>query len=325
MNQGLTMHEPSAAFVPARSRHDDSVNFVRQAEVGRIEARYVRRAEDKLVVYLSSQTGCRQACRMCHLTATSQTRLRDVTLGEMLEQADCVLDHYRTQVSSGSAAAQTVHFNFMARGEPMLNPVLLHDSGTLFDALWQRADALGLRPRFLVSTILPVEHGERPLSDVFRRYHPELYYSLYSMAPEFRRRWLPKAQPAELALDRLAAWQRATSKIIKVHHAFIAGENDSERDVHTVCDALDARGLHAHINIVRYNPPSPAHGAEPPDEVLERNAALFRARLPKSRVKVIARVGFDVHASCGMFTPALAPLARTSPEHETQRRSAEGD
>src|SRR5262249_44568002 len=159
-----------------------SVNFVRPADVGRIEARYVRRAEDYVVVYLSSQTGCRQACRMCHLTATSQTRLRDTSLDEILEQADCVLDHYRTQ-----PPARSVHFNFMARGEPMLSEVILNDSGALFDALWRRADALGLLPRFLVSTILPEEHGERPLEDVFRRYHPEIYYSLYSMAPEFRR------------------------------------------------------------------------------------------------------------------------------------------
>jgi adenine C2-methylase RlmN of 23S rRNA A2503 and tRNA A37 len=299
MSQPLELDDPPVAptYVPAPSQLDASVNFVKRADVGRIEARYVRRTDDYVVVYLSSQTGCRQACRMCHLTATGQTKLRDTTRDEIVEQADRVLEHYRTQ-----QPARSVHFNFMARGEPMLNHTLLHDSSALFDALWQRADALALRPRFLVSTILPAEHGDRPLDDVFRRYHPEIYYSLYSMAPAFRRRWLPKAQPAELALDRLAAWQRATYKIIKIHYAFIAGENDSERDVHGVCDALESRGLYAHINIVRYNPPSPAHGEEPPDDVLERNAAIFRTRLPKARVRVIPRVGFDVQASCGMFT-----------------------
>jgi adenine C2-methylase RlmN of 23S rRNA A2503 and tRNA A37 len=296
MSQAVILEGPPPAFVPAPSRLDASVNFVRQADVGRIEARYVRRSDDYVVVYLSSQTGCAQACRMCHLTATAQTRLRNVTLEELLAQADCVLDHYRTR-----SPARAVHFNFMARGEPLLNPVILDDSGSLFDALWQRANVLGLRPRFLVSTILPAEHGERPLEDVFTRYHPEIYYSLYSMDPAFRRRWLPRAQAAELALDRLAAWQRATYKIVKIHYAFIAGQNDTERDVHAVCDALEARGLHVHVNIVRYNPPSPAHGDEPADDVLERNRAIFRSRLGKARVQLIARVGYDVQASCGMF------------------------
>ncbi|MEO8701600.1 MAG: radical SAM enzyme, Cfr family protein [Kofleriaceae bacterium] len=292
------MEDQPVTYVPAPSRLDASVNFVRVADVGRIEARYVRRTAEYVVVYLSSQTGCRQACRMCHLTATGQTKLRDTTRDEILEQADRVLDHYRTQ-----QPATSVHYNFMARGEALLNHTILHDSGSLFDGLYQRADALDLRARFLVSTILPLEHGDRPLEDVFRRYHPEIYYSLYSMAPAFRKRWLPKAQPAEVALDRLAAWQRATYKLVKIHYAFIAGENDSEADVHAVCDALESRDLYAHINIVRYNPPSPAHGEEPPDAVIERNAAIFRARLAKARVRVIPRVGFDVQASCGMFVP----------------------
>jgi hypothetical protein len=35
--------------------------------------------------------------------------------------------------------------------------------------------------------------------------------------------------------------------------------------------------------------------------MIERNAAIYRSRLPNARVSVIARVGFDVAASCGMF------------------------
>jgi len=34
------------------------------------------------------------------------------------------------------------------------------------------------------------------------------------------------------ALDRLTSRQRNTQKIITLHHAYIAGENDSEGDVH---------------------------------------------------------------------------------------------
>jgi adenine C2-methylase RlmN of 23S rRNA A2503 and tRNA A37 len=62
---------PETAFIGYRSAQDDSVNWDRPAaDVGRIEARYVRRCPDYFVVYLSAQTGCAQGCRMCHLTAT---------------------------------------------------------------------------------------------------------------------------------------------------------------------------------------------------------------------------------------------------------------
>lgn len=283
-------------FVASPSRLDASVNFVRALEVGLIEARYVRRRDDYFVVYLSTQTGCQQACRMCHLTASGQMRLRDVTYDEILEQADVVLEHYRSET-----AARSVHYNFMARGEPLASAVMLERSGDLFDALWRRAKAIGVRSRFLVSTILPEELGERALEDVFDRYHPEIYYSLYSTNDAFRRRWLPRALPVNEALARLAAWQRSTYKIVKIHHAFIEGENDAEADVHAVCDAIDSHGLYVHVNIVRYNAWDEARGRESSEGVLHRNARILSERLPRARVRVIPRVGFDVHASCGMF------------------------
>jgi adenine C2-methylase RlmN of 23S rRNA A2503 and tRNA A37 len=286
-----------ATYTAHTSTLDASINWDRPANPGRIEARFVRRNPDYFVVYLSSQTGCMQACRMCHLTATGQTQLRDVTIPEMLEQADVVLDHYRRQ----NAPARVVHFNFMARGEPLASQEIIKNADMLMEELAQRALALKLRPRYLISTIYPREMADTPLDSVFPTHLPDIFYSIYSMRPRFRRRWLPKALPAEVALDRLAAWQRSTNKIITLHYAFIAGENDSEEDVHAICNALDQRRLMAHVNIVRYNPPSARHGEESPEEVIQRNAALYRERLPNARVSVIPRVGFDVAASCGMF------------------------
>lgn len=289
---------PMTAFTEHRSGQDASVNWDRAADVGRLEARYVRRGEDYFVVYLSSQTGCAQACRMCHLTATGQTKLRDATFEELIEQARMVLDHYRRE----AVPARAVHFNFMARGEPLASRVIQADADGLLGELSRMAVELELLPRHLISTIYPRELGDRPLEDVFVTHHPDIYYSVYSVSERFRRRWLPKAQPAEVALDRLASWQRSTHKIVSIHHAYIAGENDAEGDVHAICDAIEERRLMAHVNIVRYNPHDPArHGIEPPEEVIQRNAAIYRERLPNARVSVIARVGFDVAASCGMF------------------------
>src|SRR3954447_22865187 len=114
---------PEADFTAYRSAQDASVNWDRAADVGRIEARYVRRCGDYVVVYLSSQTGCAQGCRMCHLTATGQTRLRDVTVGEMIEQARTVLDHYPRE----APPASSVHFNLLARPPPgPQRPLHLH-------------------------------------------------------------------------------------------------------------------------------------------------------------------------------------------------------
>lgn len=299
---------PDAGFTAYKSSQDVSVNWDRPTDVGRFEARYVRRCEDYFVVYLSCQTGCAQGCRMCHLTATGQTRLRDATFVEMIEQAKTVLAHYR-----GEAPARSVHFNFMARGEPLANKAIVADGDGLLGELSRLAVELHLRPRHLVSTIYPREVGHRPLEEIFVTHHPDIYYSIYSTSERFRRRWLPRALPAEAALDQLASWQRSTHKIVSLHHAYIAGENDSEGDVHAICDAVEERGLMVHVNIVRYNPHDPArHGVEPPEEIVQRNAAIYGSRLPNARVSVIARVGFDVAASCGMFFGPSGPMAQSS-------------
>src|SRR5262245_16160085 len=163
-----------AGFTAYKSDQDVSVNWDRPADVGRLEARYVRRGEYYFVVYLSSQTGCAQGCRMCHLTATGQTRLRDATLGEMVEQAKVVLDHYRRE----GPPARSVHFNFMARGEPLANRALVANADSLLGELARLAVELRLRPNYLVSTIYPRELGDRPLEDVFVVHHPEIHYSI---------------------------------------------------------------------------------------------------------------------------------------------------
>ncbi|MCR9200158.1 MAG: hypothetical protein NXI04_16105 [Planctomycetaceae bacterium] len=294
----MSVPDPSS-YAAHVSAQDASVNWDRGVSVGRLEARYVRRCPDYFVVYLSSQTGCSHACRMCHLTATGQVKHRDATSHEIIQQAETVLDYYRTQ-----SAARIVHFNFMARGEPLASEVICGEGDRLLGELSALAADLGLRPRHLISTIYPTSFHRR-LDDIFVTQHPEIHYSIYSMSARFRRRWLPKAAPAEAALDRLTQWQRSSRKVVSLHHAYIAGENDAQIDVQQICDAIEQRGLMVDINIVRYNSPDPQrYGVESEESIIQRNADIYRERLPQSRVTVIPRVGYDVAASCGMFLGA---------------------
>ena len=284
-------------FTILQSNQDASVNWVRPMSVGCQEARYVRRVGRYFIVYLSSQSGCAQGCRMCHLTATRQTRFVNTTVDDFAAQADIALGWYRELANP----AEVVHFNFMARGEPLSNPVMLDHSREVLLTLGDRALGMGLRPRFLISTIMPKSIRGRALADVFPLVQPELYYSIYSIDDVFRRRWLPAAMPVNAALHQMREWQRFSSKVIKIHYAFIAGENDALKDVTRVCDAVKDHRLLVNVNIVRFNPPPGSDARESSESVVERNAMAFREHLPGARVKVVPRVGPDVHASCGMF------------------------
>ena len=283
-----------------KSNIDASVNFIsREQKQGLIEARFVQRTDDYFIVYLSSQTACLQACRMCFLTQMGETSYEDVTPRDFLAQARTVLEYY----DASGVDAPMVHFNFMARGEPLDNPMMIDDSASILGPLAEEAELRGLEYKFLISTILPTSMSGKRLTDIFpdERLQPELYYSIYSVNPKFRKRWLPRSLPVQESLGMLKQWQDETGKIPKIHFAFIKGENDSEQDVIAMCEAINEVELKVNFNIVRYNPYSEKQGEESDKEVIDRNVAIMERMLKPQNSRIVPRVGKDVAASCGMF------------------------
>lgn len=280
-----------------RSVEDRSVNFV--LPTGQ-ECRYVRRTDDTIIAYLSSHNGCNQACRMCHLTQTKQTDFIPTNTTEFMNQADKVLTHYRTMVGSGKEPpAKTLHYNWMARGEPLLNQHLLDKWKTIREILsgfGMLADIA--RIKFKISTIIPVTKD----SSWFNGPHlPEIYYSIYSVNPEFRKRWLPNAAPLEFAAERLKYHISRGGRLV-FHMPFIKGENDSEKDVDNLIQfILDNNLDHAKLNIVRYNPFSEGQGVESDEDTIERHFKRISAFMKQPNSRIVPRVGFDVAASCGCF------------------------
>lgn len=279
------------------SQIDDSVNFIDKLGPGSyFESRYVRRHPEYVACYLSTQTGCEKNCRMCHLTATGQNKkVKEASIVDLFLQAEGVLDHY-TKVSEKKASV--VHFNFMARREPLACTSMTHKSEDLFLGLARIAKFYHLKPRFLISSILPSTFTKE-FEEIFPLIHPEIYYSLYSLDESFRKRWLPQAMPVIDALGKLYRWQRFSKKIIRIHHALIAGENDHDEDAIAIGHALTTSKLRADFTLVRYNPPTEASRES---ERYEEYARKLKEWSPnETRIKVLNRVGFDVKASCGMF------------------------
>jgi 23S rRNA (adenine2503-C2)-methyltransferase len=309
-------------FQTLASHEDLSVNHVAHApDRGMWECRYVHRTSwrpaphapvpmppgnkgDYFICYLSSHTGCNKSCRFCHLTATKQTFMTDADVPIYLAQAAQVWTTYRERLAQGMPPVAKMHYNFMARGEPLANRHFLTESQAVFDGLAEQATAHGLPASFKVSSILPSDFTA-DLTTVLADERAELYYSLYSLNPAFRKRWLPKALPGEAGLDLVADYQQRTGRRIALHWAFIEGQNDSEADVEAVLDAVLSRGIRAKFNLVRYNPHDRRHGVEPAQAVLDARFARIQAALGEAGSRQVPRVGFDVKASCGMFIESL--------------------
>jgi 23S rRNA (adenine2503-C2)-methyltransferase len=280
-----------------KSDEDSSVNFIKSMPEGSIETRYVRRSNDYFIVYLSSHTGCKHACRFCHLTALNQTSFDPVDTDMYLEQALRVFSHYDGLVDE-IGSTKEVNYNWMARGEALSNPHFISDSKYLTGCLSSIARQRGLKSNFNVSSIIPVDF-KHSLVSTFHGVPLDFYYSLYSMSETFRKRWLPKAMPVRTSLQMLSEWQKSENREIVLHWAFIKGENDSEKDIHDICDAVESNELKVRINVVRYNPPNDK-SSESEMPVIESCLKIIQDRL-SDKSKIIPRVGKNIFASCGMF------------------------
>lgn len=275
------------------SEVDSSLNYIiPKSDGGFLESRFVQRSSDYFIVYLSSHTGCNQACRMCHLTQSKQTMMTSASLEDYLEQARNVLENvdYTALKAKG---LKRVKFSFMARGEPLLNETIQ----TNWDVL--RRELRNLVPgyydvEFNISTIYPKEFTML-LQDIFKTADVTIYYSIYSYVDEFRKKWLGKAENIRKVLPKLKWFASSTPCKVKFHSAFIEGENDSIREVEILKGIIRwDYGNDFNFNIVKYNPYSDRFGKETDPKNLFKIRQILNA-------KVKSRVGYDVKASCGMF------------------------
>ncbi len=285
-----------------KSELDSSVNFVvPSGDGGFYEARFVQRRPTYFICYLSSHSGCNKGCGHCWLTASRQTMMKPATKEDFLAQAKAVFDHWKTvEVPRNHInGAEMVHFNWMARGEPLANYNL---AGNVLEELSELALNEGLWPKFNISTIYPKtfrwQDGE--LMDWFAPIYPTIYYSFYSTDEDFRKKWLPGAHDYKDALSDLRRYQSISGQILRIHGCYIEGENDSEDDVDEMISVLENYRLSCRLNIVRFNPPPGDPHKESSETRLSRIMSKFEAAgIP---AKLIPRVGQDCYASCGMFT-----------------------
>lgn len=279
------------------SKQDVSVNYIHKEDAGFFESRFVQRDPSYYIIYVSSHTGCNQSCRFCHLTASGQTSMIPATVEDICDQVTRVLDDLDT------IKVEKIHVNFMARGEPLLNPHLPKMYRALDSLIINRSNASTYDIRYNVSSILPqgFELSGDALAEALCHKNAMLYYSLYSFDESFRKRWLPKAHNPVRALEAIQRYQWLTGKEIVIHGAFIQNENDRASDIEALRSCVKKFGIKAKFNLVRYNPFKDNHGVETPEWKLSNIIETIGSAWASKESRIVPRVGSDVYASCGMF------------------------
>lgn len=286
------------AFKEMRSDLDRSVNFIADYGSGFLEARYVRRTDDYFICYVSSHSGCKLACRFCHLTRTRQTSFDEADKDSLIAQIRRVLDYH----ADNETASPKMNVNFMARGEPLLNKAVTEELADIHEVVMPWAESHGISEIvYNPSSIFPLGTEELDLADAFGGLPVTPFWSLYSLDDRFRKRWLPKSIEPELALAKLLDFQSATGREVVLHWALISGENDKDEDFEKIAGFIEKSGLEARLNMVRYNPADEGTGVEADEDRYQAALNIIGEVMKRPGSRVVPRVGFDVKASCGMF------------------------
>lgn len=238
------------------------------------EAHYVDRRPH--TIDLSSHKGCDRACTMCHLTLFGLTDMTEATPTDFFHQMELALD--------GVEPDGLLKINMMAMGDITLHSMHHYIEPILYNKAlsmgWEEAQIRISTPGF----------GNVKLSS--KRYpYVKYYWSLLTLDPNIRGKYLPKAKNPDFFLRELKTKQQDN---FTVHFPVINGVNSSERQLIAIKDFLPPN---TRINLLPFKN-KVADIIEPPKLALDILGE-------KHQVKVIQVTGLEVGASCGIFRETI--------------------
>lgn len=250
-------------------------------------------SEDRRSICISSQIGCAMGCTFCR-TATMGF-LRNLTLGEILEQVHYVARHVREKGNSRVSNAI-----FMGMGEPLLN---LENVASACEIL-NSQEGFGIaKDKITISTsgVVPkiLEWGVR--APDFK-----LAISLNGSNNAVRSELMPinRRYPIEKLLETADEYIRLTGQMLTFEYILIKGKTctpESARELKRI-----ASHRHCKINLIPLNRGNPDMEAPDDDEI-----AQFERILAQGDFQVLRRRprGPDIYAACGQLATEQKKVA----------------
>lgn len=242
-------------------------------------------SKDRATACVSTQVGCKFACRFCASGISGFKR--NLT---HLEVIDEVLSLKREALPD-----KLTHLVFMGTGEPLDNYEEVMKAIKIINS------PLGLNigaRRITISTsgIIP---GIQKLAG--EGLQIELSVSLHAANDELRSRLMPinKKYPLKSLIGSCKEYSAKTNRQVTFEYILIKGLNSDLKDAQDLVKLLSGWKL-AKVNLIPSNPVSELGGLEAPEK---REVMLFRDYLEKQGLNVTLRKerGEDISAACGQL------------------------
>jgi 23S rRNA (adenine2503-C2)-methyltransferase len=248
----------------------------------RIES-VILRDDERTTGCVSSQIGCRFACRFCATGAMGL--VRSLTAGEIVEQVLAL----RRLV----APERLNNLVYMGMGEPLDNYDEVMRSIRIANAPW----GLGIGARRMTVSTAGIAPGIRRLADEGLQIN--LAVSLNAPIQELRAHLMPVAgkYPLDELMDAMREFVGAVGRLITLEYVLLRGVNDSPEMATMLGDI--AAELFCRVNLICYNEIADVAYAPPTDETVRRFMMALSRRCP-TVVRRISR-GSDISAACGQL------------------------
>ena len=278
---------------------DDSFKLLLSSPRGKLET-VVMRYDKRTSLCVSSQVGCRLACRFCQTGRLGF--VRDLTAAEILAQVALA---NRLLAPEGRKVSNVV---FMGMGEPLDN----YQATVTAVRRLTAEDGFGLRPLAVtVSTVgLPAEIRQLA-SDV----RCGLAISLHAARDELRAELMPIARTVSLEQLKAALmdWQAATGDMLTLEYLLIRDKNCGRREAKELVRFI--HGLRAKVNLIPFN----AFPGLPYERPEEEQIRAFQRYLTERHIAAPVRhsKGLDISAACGQLA---AKDAQSLEDRPSRRR-----
>ncbi len=233
-------------------------------------------------VCISSQAGCRMACRFC--ASAIGGLVRSLKPSEMLEQV------YRIAQDIGERISNIV---VMGTGEPLDNL----DNLLRFIELAGAEDGLHISQRNLTVSTCGIVPKMRALAA--HRLQITLALSLHAPTQQKRLLLMPVAAqyPLSEVMEACDDYFAKTGRRITFEYSLIHGVNDTDEDAKLLSRLL--AGKNCHVNLIPVNPVKERDFKQPD----ENTTAAFKNKLEKNKINVTIRreLGRDIDGACGQL------------------------
>lgn len=282
---------PIPKIVTTETSKDGTRKFLFELEDGRAIESVLIPDEDRQTLCISSQVGCRQACRFC-LTG-SKGFTRNLKACELVDQ---VLEVSR--ILKREEARDLTNIVLMGMGEPLANfdevvkalKTVTSDKGLAFSPRRVTLSTAGLVPEI-------EKLGKSGLK-------VNLAISLNATTDEVRDRIMPvnKRYPIKALLSACKRFPLEPRRRITFEYVLLQGVNDSGEDALHLAKLL--KNIRSKVNLIPFNPFPGSEFKRPDDAAVRRFQKIlldhhYTAPVRESR-------GRDISAACGQLRERAA-------------------